>query len=397
MQHLKVLMFKLYGLSLMIFLIFNSAFAKDVSLAALGKKSDVSADVSREQVLILNGFRQVVTSELEDLKLDSTLFWSQLDKKKLGTKDEFSFLKTFFTNEVITITPEVIKDSLIINGNFSGKIDLDKLKLAYNEVILDLGETKFKTFYIYSNIELDKSMNWDELGIVNSAHFTDVILDSWKKLVEKEISGFERVVILEKDFLNKPEQMNSKSVILKWKSVIKKNMVNAETQMANYELSAQYVLQNSKLGASLASFDFPIQKRSFDEKNKKSLSSNLASLVYNLLFSQTTKIRDVLEADAKTQEISELEISIISKSGLSEIYQINNALQEKYKEIKLTSQMKSYSSSGSIIKVRAEGTREQILEILSKDGGKLPLNEQKVLLFNQADKTFAILPKESNN
>jgi hypothetical protein len=34
---------------------------------------------------------------------------------------------------------------------------------------------------------------------------------------------------------------------------------------------------------------------------------------------------------------------------------------------------------------------------LSNGGANFPLNEQKVLLFNRADKSFAILPKEKNN
>jgi hypothetical protein len=59
--------------------------------------------------------------------------------------------------------------------------------------------------------------------------------------------------------------------------------------------------------------------------------------------------------------------------------------------------MKSYSTDESSIIIRAEGTVEKILNSLSLDGGKYPLNEQKVLLFNRTDKTFAILPKESNN
>jgi hypothetical protein len=59
--------------------------------------------------------------------------------------------------------------------------------------------------------------------------------------------------------------------------------------------------------------------------------------------------------------------------------------------------MKSYSSDGSVLIIRAEGSAEKILDSLSNGGANFPLNEQKVLLFNRADKSFAILPKEKNN
>lgn len=376
----------------------DSVFAKEVSLEVFGRPAEVSISMTEDQVLLLNGFRQIITRELEELKLDSRLYWTKLEKKKQSPHEEFLFLKTFFTNELVgRPATQDSKTLTALSGTFSGFIDIEKLKSNYEEVIADLEDTKLKTFYLLANIELDKSMSWEDVGVTKSENFTDVILESWKKMIEKDVKGFERVVLLEKDFINKPAYMNSKSVSLKWKSILKKVSGNNDAQTASYELTAQYILQNTKSGTVISSLDFPEQKRTLDGKNKKVLSSTLASLIYNLLFSQSAKIQGLLEVDAKALEMSEVEIKMASKIGLSEIYQINTLLQEKFKDLKLTSQMKSYSTEGASILVRAEGTVEMILDSLSKEGGKFPLNEQKVLLFNRTDKTFAILPKESNN
>jgi hypothetical protein len=172
---------------------------------------------------------------------------------------------------------------------------------------------------------------------------------------------------------------------------------NTERKTANYELSAQYVLVNTKSDVVLTSFDFPLQKRELDTQNKKALSSALASLVYNLFYSQTSKLNSLLEAAGNAKEQSSLDVKVTGMSGLSEIFAVNSFLQDKFKDIKLSSQMKSYASDGAILTLRAEGNTDKILDSLSLEGGKYPLNEQKVLLFNRADKTFAIIPKDSNN
>lgn len=406
MEKLKVFMSRFFGLRGLLLLFFtffcHPLLAKDISLEVVGKAQEVSAEWSEDQVLLLNGFRQAVTRELEEAKLDSALYWSKLEKKKLSGKDEFELLKKFFSKESVAraagADPKIpLPANGPLSGTFSAWLDLEKLKSNYEEMINDLSETKLKTFYILASIEIDKGMKWEDVGVSKADSFSGVILESWKKLAEKEFSGFERIVVLNKDFSQKPDYMNSKSITLKWKSILKKVSSNTESQSASYELSAQYILQNTKSGTVLLAFDFPEQKRSLGMNNKKVLSSSLASLIHNLLLSQTAKIQGLIEADARNLEMTELEIKFSTKPGLSEIYQVNNLLQDKLSDLKLSAQMKTYSTEGASILIRAQGSSGLILDRLSKEGGKFPLNEQKVLLFNRADKTFAILPKETNN
>jgi len=380
----------------------NISWAKEISIEVMATSSSVTPEMNEDQVLTINGYRQIVTSELEDLKLNSELFWSKLEQKKLSSKDEIAFLKDLFENVLLAraevATPnEEVKVSEKLSGNLKAEINLEKLKLLFLEVTTDLAETKLKTFYLLCDINIDPNMVWEDLGVQKSESFKGVIVDSWKKLFLKDLLGFEKVVILENDLTTKPDYLNNKSVTLKWTSTFKKVASNAVNHTASYELTAHYIIQNTKLGSSVLAFDFPIQKRDYDVQNKKALSSSLASLVYNLLLSQSSKISATLLENAGKLEQSEVEIKILSKTGLLEINQINSLLQDKFKDLKLSSQMKSYSSSGSTLIIRADGSAGKILDALSFDGGKLPFNEQKVLLFNRADKSFAILPKGPNN
>lgn len=383
------------------FFISSSLFAKQVEVQTLGKKSDITKDLTADDILTLNGYRQVVTMELEELKLDSKIFWEKLELKKFSSIEEIKFLRALFDNvdvsrSVLSDLIEEAKDEKL-EGSLKGELNLEKLKTSFEELKSNLSETKLKTFYLLSNFEIDSSMTWEDTGVADGSRFSGVIVDAWKKLFEKDLKGFEKIIVLEKDFTQKPDYMNTKSLTLKWNSTLKKVSTNIESKKAIFELSAQYILVNTKTGDVLNSFDFPLQKRELDTQNKKSLSSALASLTYNLLLSQSSKIQGIIEADGKGQEQSSLELKISSKAGLSEIYAINNLLQEKFQNIKLTSSMKSYSREGAVLNIRAEGSVDKILDSLSLEGGKFPLNEQKILLFNRTDKSFAILPKDSNN
>jgi hypothetical protein len=400
----------------MIFLCFlNTSFAKNISVAVSANRADVSTELNEDQVLLLNGMRLAVTSELEELKYDSHLYWQKLEQKKMSAIEESIYLKAFFSSEAIArSTGPVIETGsekpiakpmggskvnvpLILSGTFTATLDSSKLKSNFEDVISGNEEAKLKTFYFLSSIEIDKGMTWEDTGVSKSLNFTEAIMDSWKKLAEKNFGGFEKTVILERDFSKRPESMNSKSVILKWKSILKKVSENRDTQSAQYQLSAQYLLQNAKSGNHLMAFDFPEIKRTFETNNKSGLSSNLASLIYNLLLSQSAKIQSVLAGEAKMADFCEVELTVFKSSGLSEVYQINSFLQEKFQSLKLTSKMKSFENNRAALLVRAEGSEEKMLDALNAGGGRWPLNEQKVLQFNRVDKTFAILPKESNN
>ncbi len=389
---------------LLLFCLTSIGYSKEITIETFAQSSDLTSEMNEELILSLNGFRQSVTAELIELKLDSEVFWKKIEQKKLSPKEEYLYLKNMFENIVVMIAVNPIDkvqspagDTKKLNGTLKAILDSEKCKALYFELVSEFGDMKIKTFYLLPNIELDDSIHWEDLGVSKAESFRGAVISSWKQLFDKEIKGFEKVILLEKDFNQKFETMNAKSAMLKWTSTFKKVAFNNDNQTMTYELSAQYVLLNPKSGIVMQSFDFPTQKRELNTQNKKALSSSLASLVYNLLLSQMSKINSALENNALGSELKELEIKIISKVGLSEVYQLNNFLQERFKSLKLTSQMKTYSSLGSTILIRAEASEEKILSSLAANGEKIPLNEQKVLLFNPADKTFAILPKESNN
>lgn len=245
-----------------------------------------------------------------------------------------------------------------------------------------------KVFYIDASFEIDKEMKWEEIGVGNETAFTDVIKKSWKVWAEKNFKNFDQVEVsappTDTTFLHK------NTAVLKWTSLITKK------DFDDYQLSAQYILLTPKENDVLLSYTFPDQKILIDFSIKKEAGSKLASLIYNLLNSQTVKFKAL---QIKIQEASTsvaLVISYKGKISLSEMLAVKNQLETQFKNTNITVDLKNYSFNEGAFFVKANVSEENLMSQFQQ-AGKIPLNEQKILIFNTQDKSFAILPKEQNN
>lgn len=378
----------------------HAAFAIEEKADVMVKKDAASASANVEELLTLNGLRQAITTELLKNNLDSEAFWKKLDERNLSDADEILLLRPRFNSVTLAMTPVPAAPAPVdpfLRGVLTYDLDPLKVKVLFNEIAANLPDPAIKTFYIVPEIMIAKEMSWSDVGVAKEENFSGVIIESWKKWAQTQFKNFTNIVILEKDFVNKPENLNPESVTLKWNSFLKKGEEYPDRKSARFDLSAQYVLVNSKSGQSMVAFDFPNQKREFTIYNPKELSSNLASLVYNLLNSQTAKIASNLELNQKSAGQSSVEIKVVGKHGLFDITQINSFLAERFKDINLTSELKSYANENSVITIKSTQAADALYAVLGKEGGKWPLSEQKILLFSSENRTFAIIPKEANN
>ncbi len=381
-----------FGLFFLLVLNF-SAFSQEDSVEVLIKKAE--GNTAALTSIELNGFRQAVTKSLVEKNLDSEKFWEKLEEKKLSDDQEKEFLRPLFINPLF-LSAKGLPTDTFEKSLFKYTIDQAKFTAMTAELLSTLPDTSIKTFYILPEILIDSDMSWSDVGVTKKENFVGVIVDSWQSWATNQFKKFPNVVILEKDFTTIPPNLNPESVTLKWTSRIKKSEVFQDRKSARFEMTAQYILVDTKSGRNLLGFDFPTQKREFGISSAKELSSGLASLVYNLLNSQTAKINGILEAP-KTAGVYSVDIKITGKHGLFDITQINSFLAERFKDLTLSSELKSYSSDSSVISIKSSATAESLYVLLAKDGGKMLINEQKILLFSPEERSFAIIPKEANN
>ncbi|TDP51690.1 hypothetical protein C8D79_3134 [Bacteriovorax stolpii] len=374
-------------------------YAEEVSVA-LKKDTLVSTDPAVKvpvlMLMTLNGYHQALTKELIARDLDSDKFWAKLEEKKLTDDQEIELLKPIFLNVTMLSQPANPTDEF---ERSVFKYDLDKAKVdaLFNEYLSNLPDVTIKTFYIRPDIRIDDSMSWSDVGVSKAENFSGVIVESWKKWATTQFKNFGNVVVLDKDLTQIPSNMNAESVTLKWNSQLKRAEVFQDRKSARFELTAQYLLVNTKTNQTLVGFDFPTQKREFTIYNPKDLSSNLASLIYNLLNSQTVRINSSLELNRATSTLTMVEMKVTGKHGLFDITQVNSFLAEQFKDVGLVAELKSYSTEASVISVKSTLPVESLYARLAKDGGKYSLNEQKILLFSSENHSFAIIEKQANN
>ena len=396
----------LFKFTMILGFLFSSNVFAIQSTEVLIKKTDlVSADPNVKvrvlDIFTLNGMRQAMTKELLDKGLDSELFWKKMEEKKLTDEAEQEFFKPYFLNPTLSVTDPELAGAPVTDqfsrAIFNYDLDTVKARKLFDELLTNLPDVTIKTFYIVSDISIDSEMSWEDVGVTKKENFSGVITESWKKWAATQFKNFQNIVVLEKDFSSKPENINPESVTLKWNSNLKKTEVFQDRKSARFEMTAQYVLVNTKSSETLVGFDFPNQKREINISKPKDLSSTLASLVYNLLNSQTIKITGALEMNRATSTLNSVELKITGKHGLLDISQVNTSLSEHFKQVSLSSELKNYSSEESTISIKSTASADSLYALFAKDGGKFPLNEQKILLFNPASRSFAIIPKEANN
>ena len=388
----------------------NAAFSAEEKIQIVVKKTDLVHDTRGGHptikegpfALLLNGMRQALTAELVKYEINPENFWKRITDKKFSDSDEINFFRPYFNRFNIVMDKADVNAPKIADepsaeqfqrATFSYEFDTAKIKTFFIEIMADVHDEKIKTFYIIPDINISQDMTWMDVGVSKQENFTGVIVDSWKKWAEAQFKNFPNVVILEKNFAEKSDKFNSESVTLKWNSTIKKSEVFQDRKSARFEVSAQFVLENTKSNQSLLAFDFPLQKKEITLSNSKDLSSNLASLIFNLLNSQTVKINSALELNRATSTLSIVDIKLTGKHGLFDITQINSMLAERFKEFALTAEMKNYSMDSSVISIKSTLNEEALYALFVKDGGKFMFNEQKILLFSPETKVFAIIPK----
>lgn len=355
--------------------------------------------------LTLQGMKKAISAEIELQGGTPELFWKKLEEKrsltKMTAKEIMELLKIFFNQSLLEVPSKSdekeapVEKETLVEARFKYDINSEKVKSLVQQLMSDLPDPAEKSFFIMASIDIDSSLSWEDVGVTKAENFSGVIKESWKKLAMESFKGFDHYVVLNKELPVTPD-INSKSMILKWKSQLKKTFEEKDQKMARYELTAQYVLVNAKTGDNLVAFDFPVQKREFSTANTKSLSSSLASLIYNLLNSQASKISGLTTQALTSREVVLSEYKITGTHGLSDLYQAISYLNEVFKEKNLVVELKSYSNPGSTLIVKFEDSA-RAGEILSGNGGRYAFNEQKILVFNPGDKTFAIISKDGNN
>jgi hypothetical protein len=362
--------------------------------------------LTKPERLLLFSLKEALKSESPFNDLDPKIIVEKIEVQNKDQKKQLEELKKMFLNTTF-LTPQKNQNNKEDTSSSKGtipkmffqyEVSAENLKSFFASAQLNESvPLQEKTLFLLLDINIDKQMSWLEVGVTKSENFVDVIKNSWQKWALEQFKNYPKVVIINQDIKEIPTDTHKDSVVLKWSSQLKKVQQYNDKMSALYEANAQYSLNHLVSGNVLLSFDFPIQRKEVTIADNKQLSSSLASLIYNMLNSQTTKIATSLDTFSKSKTIYQYSFLILGEHGLLDVRQIAQFLNEQFAQDKMNASMKNYEALKSTITLRSELTEEQFVQKLQKMGAAMTLNEQKILTFSPETKAFAIIPKNANN
>jgi hypothetical protein len=393
---------KIFLIASFLFILANSIFAIELNTEVVISRLPGKTQLENDQEMLLLGKEQIIKEYLKLKSLDSEVYFSKVKSMNLSLEKYNEFISSFFSKtSVVRLAGIDAKSSASneVRGIFRSEFNDNKFADNYFDLIEDLNSYKSKRFYYDLEIDLLNNGKWLDLGVFNQESFTNVIMDSWLDLFNKNIVGFESIERVDGKYKKVLDQysnrMNSESLELKLECKIKKAFENANTNKSSFEINAHYLLINSKSRETIYSFDFSIQKKEISNLNKKELSSAIASLIYNMIKVQIPNINDAIE---KIKNVTEFNFELTGQQFFSDITNAQLALDKYLAPWKAKVQTKQLGLKSTIFTIKVENQTQEALVKFLKLMEKSPLTndikEKKFLIFNSENNSFAIVQKD---
>lgn len=394
----RMFVHKIFFIALLFFVqfVYCAEFNIEVSMA---NDQNLSAKEIDHQLELI-GMEKIFYSKIQELKLSEVEFKKRLDEKKFDKEETFNFYTSFFTKrELIKFAPlnPQIKTPMV-SGVLKGEVDDGKIKDLVYEYNINADELRVKTFYLDLDIDLIGNTKWDDFGLSSSNSFISVLQNSIKDEIEKKISGFNKVIILNsqlKESLNENSKyLNEESVVLNYQVNIKRSIDDTISKKTWYEISSQYNLINPFFKNSLGVMELPIQKKLLQSKNKQELNSTVVSIVFNLLGTEFDKIQKMISSK-KTE--TPLLLKLEGQKYFSDIYLVMGIIENYFKSQKVEVSIGQLGIEKAELRVRFPGLKEAQSYTLLKTLDNHPLsndpNEQKILVFDSLNNSLQIVQK----
>lgn len=347
------------------------------------------------------GKEKIIKDFLKTKGLDGDLYFQKLDEKKMSPEAFENYFRSICKNVTFILFAGADEEQAKLNKKGTVVIDLntDLLLENYSDVIYNVELVSHQNFYLDLNIELLGDTKWEDLGLMGINGFTPVIISSWREHFIKNIEGFENIEEKTEEYKKvldfNPKKIHPKSVEMKVNVTLKKVFENKNTNKISFELNAHNILLNSSSREILYSYNYNPIKKEFSSSNKKDLSSALATMVFNLIKSQTAKVIETIKNKSNAAEVV---FSLTGQTLFSEITLAKAALERYLTGPIFTVSLKSLGLSSSTILIKVESSKQELLMKKLKEMGKIPLNnnssnnnEQKFLVFDAVNNSFAIV------
>ncbi len=261
--------------------------------------------------------------------------------------------------------------------------------------------SKSETLFFDLDINLLSDTQKEDLGVSDLKNITESVVDAWKSWAKKDFSDFKNFENYKGEIDFKSALQHPKNVLILFKANIRRLKRVGVQEKIDIEISAEYIvvqLSNKKI---LGSFDYPYVHRSFENTDNKNLSSQVASLFYNLLVAKSSDVSSqiksmfLLPSEAKDYEFSVLKgKNLIELNRLS--VQLGNWAQKNKTLCAFTNKITSFSLNEAKIVLNSSCNEVNLIEVL-KSIGKLELIGERSFHFLPDQKSFEIFDVPTEN
>ena len=329
--------------------------------------------------LLYSSFRDVLTKEMKNLKLDATNFWIQYDKhfNDHFTQVKENLLKKFYEKNKdqtklqlkqlrknIRIREKTARAKFGNIGQAIGQYSIKQMKRIsasssvyyikiqakvnqkiLNNIYLKFTETNenrvFKKLYLDLNFSIGK-MHWKNIGVKDGDHAKTLIVNYWKREILRYTENLvDEVAFVDsfiKENLNKYSEMFfknyntygnvgkgitafeesefSSSLLIKVKIRIAKSYDLPFFNKSMYKIYGNYILVDLGTNKVVDTMDFPVIEKSFN--TALSLGSNVISYISSLPIKKIRGLFKTLSKIPPTKDHIVLDVS--------PYYNINNVL-----------------------------------------------------------------------
>jgi hypothetical protein len=399
-----------------IFLISLSAFSSDYiegNGTFISKDGDALGFVKKH--LLDDAFKDVVLKELDNMGLNSKIFWDKIEEKfnkrylpvKEQTEEKYSQLEQNVKNKekladelrmkslnmrrsIIdlnkTISSYVIKRMSRSSENaniryikIEAKVDRQILSKIYYSHVAKIAQGSASKLYIYVSYDLIKT-SFNDLGVRRASDFTQALQDSWSKWFrENKSDNFIDIEFLsdsEFEQLNKiftdskvetlgdlPNQYQN-SVLMHINIVIQKNSQNVLINEYSYNFAGGLYFTDLNTKKVIGSSQFMKESKRFQVKNLNELSTLLANFVYRMPFSDFLTHKKMLNENLVSSATKSL--NILNFTSVDQAIKLLDTIKSRGIHIGLDYKMNSFNSKLLSATLYFEGDMAQLTDILTK-------------------------------
>lgn len=427
-----------------------SCFAKDGYVSGDGRfyAQDEDSLSFVKQQLLSSAFRDILGKELKSMGLNAELFWQKYDlqfdeyfapihdqlkadygvkedgdisakkrdeyekelrKKRLVLKSKFGRLDRAVSSYSIQ---KMSRSTQMANSRYlalQAKINRKMLSEIYLQFTREGEARHFKKIYLSVKFNL-KDLSWNDVGVDVETDFTEVVQEHWKKWFEEKFQGVVDSIVLTDEsterelteFLKIPSEATqmlqgqevigrdsnfSNSLWVKINIDLNKEHDHGLLREREFGIDGDFLIVDLKNNKVLSHYDFIKEERKFSVEDRHKLSSNMASLVYQIPLPNFEKFKaDLLGATAPSQRIY---LDVEGANTITDIFDFTSILNNKGVSYQFEVEVESFSKGVAKVAVDFKGQGNEIIEFLkSLDGARV--NNDKIIDFGKEKNPFSL-------